>query len=87
MFPKNFMFSTENFGNFTFALDFYKDGSYKQPYISNDYPVPKSISDQIHIQYSVDTSNTDIVIRAKTCRATPTNKPYDQPQYVFIDDG
>ncbi len=80
-------FPTENFGNFTFAMDFHKDASYEQAYNDDDYPISKSLSDQIYVQYSVDTSNSDVVIRAKTCRATPTNKPYDQPQYVFIDDG
>ena len=68
-------------------MEFYKDSSYGQAYIDDDYPVSKSLSDQIYVQYSVDTSNSDIVIRAKTCRATPTNKPYDQPQYPFIEDG
>ena len=81
------MCSTEKGSNFTITMDFYKDKSYEQPYINDDYPVPKSISDQIYIQYSVDSGNTDIVVRAKTCRATPTIKPHDQPQYVFIDDG
>ncbi|XP_028403908.1 ZP domain-containing protein-like [Dendronephthya gigantea] len=78
----------ENFGNLTFLMKFYKDSSYQQSYIDDDYPVSKSLSDRIHVQYSVDSSSkSDIVIRAKTCRATPTNKPYDQPQHVFIDEG
>jgi hypothetical protein len=81
------IFSIENVGNFTFEMDFYKDASYEQTYTEDDYPVSKSLSDLIYVQYSVDTSNSDIGIRAQACRATPTNKPYDQPQYVFIDDG
>jgi hypothetical protein len=44
---------------------------------SEKYPAFKSFEDRIHIQYGLNTSNTDIVVRAETCRATPSSKPYD----------
>ncbi|XP_028394865.1 uncharacterized protein LOC114519007 [Dendronephthya gigantea] len=74
-------------GNFTLTLGVFKGGDYRESYTSQDYPVAKSLSDNLYIQYSVNTSNLDLVVRAETCRATPTNRPYDTPQYVFIDDG
>ena len=77
----------EGGGNFTFAMDFYKSSSFAEPYTIYDYPVFKHLSDSIYIQYSVDTSSSDLVVHAETCRATPTNRPYDNPQYVFIANG
>ena len=68
-------------------MDVFRKSDYRESYTSQDYPVVKSLSDNLYIQYSVNTSNPDIVVRAETCRATPTNRPYDSPQYVFIDDG
>ena len=74
-------------GNFTLRMDVFKSIDYRQPYASQDYPVFKSLSDNLYIQYSINTSNPNLVVRAETCRATPTNRPYDTPQYVFIADG
>ena len=74
-------------GKFTFAIDFYKSISFVEPYTTYDYPVFKHLSDFIYIQYSVNTSSADLVVYAETCRATPTNRPYDYPQYVFIANG
>jgi hypothetical protein len=74
-------------GNFSLIMDVFKDIDYRQPYASQDYPVFKSLSDNLYIQYSINTSNPNLVVRAETCRATPTNRPYDTPQYVFIADG
>ncbi|XP_028394866.1 deleted in malignant brain tumors 1 protein-like [Dendronephthya gigantea] len=74
-------------GNFSLTFDVFKSSDFRQPYTAQDFPIFKSLSDNLYIQYSVNTSNSDLVVRAKTCRATPTNRPYDSPQYVFIDDG
>ncbi|XP_028394920.1 ZP domain-containing protein-like [Dendronephthya gigantea] len=74
-------------GNFSLSMDVFTSWNYRDSYTSQDYPVLKSLSDNLYIQYSVNTSNSDLVVRAETCRATPTNRPYDTPQYVFIDDG
>ncbi len=68
-------------------MDVFKSSDYRQPYTSQDYPVSKTLSDRLYVQYAIDTSNPNLVVRAETCRATPTNKPYDSPQYVFIADG
>ena len=57
------------------------------PSSSEQYPAFKSFEDRINIQYGISVNNSDIVARAETCRATPTNKPYDTPQYEFISDG
>ena len=77
----------EGGGNFTFAMDFYKSSFFAQPYTFDNYPVFKRLSDFIYIQYSINTSSADLVVHAETCRATPTNRPYDNPQYVFIANG
>ena len=53
---------------------------------SEQYPAFKSFEDRINIQYGISSSNTDIVVRAETCRATPSNKPYDTPQYLIISE-
>jgi hypothetical protein len=74
-------------GNFSLTMDVFKNFNYLQSYRSQDYPVFKSLSDNIYIQYSINTINSNLVVRAETCRATPTNRPYDTPQYVFIADG
>ena len=74
-------------GNFSLSLDVFESSNYRQPYTTQDYPVLKSLSDYLYIQYYINTSNSDLVVRAETCRATPTNQPYDSPQYVFISDG
>ena len=74
-------------GNFTVTIDFFKSNAFREAYTTNDYPVFKRLSQNIYIQYSINTSNPDLVVRAETCRATPSNKPYDSPQYVFIADG
>ncbi|CAB4040963.1 Hypothetical predicted protein [Paramuricea clavata] len=68
-------------------MDVFNSINYRQPYTSQDYPVLKSLSDNLYIQYSINASKSDLVVRAETCRATPTNRPYDTPQYVFIADG
>jgi hypothetical protein len=54
---------------------------------SEQYPAFKSFEDRIHIEYGVSTQNGDIVVRAETCRATPTTKPFDTPHYEFISEG
>ena len=64
----------------------YSDGGFLSS-TSEQYPAFKSFSDRINIQYGVDTKNPDIVVRAESCRATPSNKPNDTPQYVFISEG
>ena len=74
-------------GNFSLSIDVFKSSEYRQKYTSQDYPVFKRLSDNLYIQYSVNTSNPNLVVRAETCRATPTNRPYENPQYVFIADG
>ncbi|CAB4006010.1 deleted in malignant brain tumors 1 -like, partial [Paramuricea clavata] len=74
-------------GNFSLIIDVFKSIDYRQPYAPQDYPVFKSPSENLYIQYSINTSNPNLVVRAEMCRATPTNKPYDTPQYVFIADG
>ena len=68
-------------------MDVFKSSEYRQSYISRDYPVPKSLSDNLYIQYNINTNNSNLVVRAETCRATPTNQAHDRPQYVFISDG
>ncbi|XP_028413546.1 ZP domain-containing protein-like [Dendronephthya gigantea] len=73
-------------GNFTVKLGSYTDAGFLSS-SSEDYPAFKSFSDRINIQYYVDTQNPDIVVRAETCRATPSSKSYDTPQYEFMSGG
>lgn len=70
-------------------MNVFKNSDYIEPYASQEYPVAKSLSDGLYIQYSINVSviNTDLVVRAETCRATATNRPYDSPHYDFIVDG
>ena len=74
-----------NQGNFSVSMGSFSDSGFLSS-TSEQYPVFKSIEDRINIQYSVSTRNTDIVVRAETCRATPTNNPYDRPQYMIISE-
>ncbi|XP_046855863.1 deleted in malignant brain tumors 1 protein-like isoform X4 [Xenia sp. Carnegie-2017] len=72
-----------NLGNFTVELGSFADVQFS-PSSFEQYPVFKGSQDRINIQYGVRTVNTDIVVRAESCHATPTNKPYDTPQYSII---
>jgi hypothetical protein len=72
-------------GNFTVNLGSFTDAGFLST-SSEQYPVFKSFEDRINIEYGISTSNTDIVVRAETCRATPSSKPYDTPQYEFISE-
>jgi hypothetical protein len=81
------LFSIGGEGNFSLSMDVFKSSAYRQQYSSQDYPVLKHLSDNLYIQYSINTSNPNLVVRAETCRATTSNKPYESPQYVFIADG
>lgn len=80
------MFILGNLGNFTVVMGSFVDDSFLSS-SSEQYPVFKSFEDRINIQYGINVNNSDIVVRAETCRATPTNKPYETPQYEFISDG
>ena len=74
-------------GNFSLSLDVFKSSDYGQAYTPQDYPVLKSLSDYLFIQYYLNSSDPNLVVHAETCRATPTNQAYASPQYVFISDG
>ncbi|XP_028413548.1 ZP domain-containing protein-like [Dendronephthya gigantea] len=73
-------------GNFTVNMGSYSDSGFLSP-SSEQYPAFKSFSERINIEYGVDTQNPDIVVRAESCRATPSIQPYDTPQYEFISEG
>lgn len=68
-------------------MDVFKNSDYRQAYTPQDYPVLNSLSDNLYIQYYISSSNSNLVVRAETCWATPTNQPYARPQYVFIAEG
>ena len=78
-------FFSGNLGNFSVSMGSFSDSGFLSS-TSEQYPVFKSFEDRINIQYGVSTRNTDIVVRAETCHATPSNKPYDNPQYVIISE-
>ena len=84
--PKPFIEVEESdIGEFTVNLDSFSDDGFLSP-TSEQYPAFKSFEDRIHIQYGLNSSNADIVVRAETCRATPSSKPDDTPQYEFISE-
>ncbi|XP_046855908.1 CUB and zona pellucida-like domain-containing protein 1 [Xenia sp. Carnegie-2017] len=72
-------------GDFVLELGSFSNNDFSSS-SSDQYPVFKSIRDRIYIQYSIDTANSNIVVRAESCHATPTNKAYNQPQYQIIKD-
>ncbi|XP_046838979.1 oncoprotein-induced transcript 3 protein-like, partial [Xenia sp. Carnegie-2017] len=72
-------------GNFTVELRSFANAEFLSS-SSEQYPVFKSFQDRIYVQYRVITANSDIVVRAESCHATPTNKAYDTPQYQIIQD-
>lgn len=76
---------TGDLGNFTVNMGSFTDSGFLSS-SSEQYPAFKSFEDRINIQYGIATSNTDIAVRAETCHATPSSKPYDTPQYVFISE-
>lgn len=89
LFIKKYVFHylADAYGNFTLSMDIFQSYSFSNVYTVDDYPVFKSLADHLYIQYAINTTNVDLVVHAETCRATPTNRPYDSPQYVFIDNG
>ena len=74
-------------GNFTLSMEVFKGSDFREPYTPQDHPVSKTLSDRLYIQYFVNSTNPNLVVRAETCRATPINAPHNTPQYVFIADG
>lgn len=74
-------------GMMTLSMELFKTDSYIDSYWIDDYPVHGNFSKNIYIQYAVNTTCADVMVRAVSCRATPTNKPYDTPQFVFITHG
>ena len=75
-----------SYGNFSFALDMFRDGTYQTPYLATDFPVDVKVGDVVYMAGSVDTVN-GLDVFPKDCYATPSENPNDQTQYALIEDG
>ena len=74
------------FGDLTFKFDVFRTSSYSTPYANGEFPVEVTLDDYLHFEYSVE-SSADLVIFAKTCKATPEPSFYSSPHYLFIENG
>lgn len=83
----HFTASEGGYGNFTFTMDLFKTGRYLTPFSYNDYPITVHLRDQLFLQLTVQSYQSNLVLFVDTCKATPTPDPYSVPQYVFLQRG
>ncbi|XP_027056484.1 uncharacterized protein LOC113683445 [Pocillopora damicornis] len=83
----HFTASEGGYGNFTFTMDLFKTGRYLTPFSYNDYPITVHLRDQLFLQLTVQSHQSNLVLFVDTCKATPTPDPYSVPQYVFLQRG
>ena len=81
------LFLTGGYGNFTFTMDMFKTNNYYTPYSYDDYPITVSLLDRLFIQIAVESFQSNLVVFADTCKATPSSDPYSVPQYIFLQRG
>ncbi|KAL9955740.1 hypothetical protein ACROYT_G037108 [Oculina patagonica] len=81
------MFNDEGRGNFTMALDMFSDSDFATPYSGNDFPVEVQIQQPLFFEVSVTTGDSQLLIRADHCYATPTQDRNSLVKYDLIQDG
>ncbi|KAL9988076.1 hypothetical protein ACROYT_G002476 [Oculina patagonica] len=85
---KNYVTSSEGgYGNFTFTMDLFKSSNYYTPYNFHDYPITVNLQDRLFVQIAVEAPQSNLVVFADTCKATPSTDPYSVPQYIFLQRG
>ena len=74
------------YGNFSFTLNMFRDGTYNTQYKAEDYPVDVKVGDLVYMAGSVTTVNgLDVLL--KDCYATPVADPNDPIKYSLIENG
>ncbi|XP_006819256.1 scavenger receptor cysteine-rich domain-containing protein DMBT1-like [Saccoglossus kowalevskii] len=82
------VFLTETgYGNFSFTLDFYPDGSYNEPYSDEEYPIEVSLGQILFVGAAVETNLDDLELFLATCKATPSEDADHSIQYAIIENG
>ncbi|KAL9988075.1 hypothetical protein ACROYT_G002475 [Oculina patagonica] len=85
---KNYVTSSEaGYGNFTFTMDLFKSSNYYTPFNFDDYPITVNLQDRLFVQIAVESPQSNLVVFADTCKATPSTDPYSVPQYIFLQRG
>lgn len=76
----------ESFGNFTFEMNMFKSGQFRESY--SEYPIgPLDVGSQIFLQVTVTSNDSGLVSFVEECKATPSADYNDQVQYTFIEEG
>ena len=68
-------------------MGLYRSAEYLKPYDVSEYPVNIDPFGQLYCQAKLDTSDSDLILRADMCVATPSMDPSHSVQYKFIDNG
>lgn len=77
---------TESFGNFTFEMNLFKTGDFREHY--TEYPVgPVDVGTDIFLQVAVKSNDTGVIVFVDECKATATPNYDDEMQFVFLEDG
>ncbi|XP_072039119.1 scavenger receptor cysteine-rich domain-containing protein DMBT1-like [Amphiura filiformis] len=82
-----FEFTQVSYGNFTYYLEIYQDGSFAVPYDPVDYPVAVNIGRDLFMAGRIDTTGDDLELFIDTCWGTPSSDPLDATNYTIIDSG
>lgn len=73
------------YGNFTFLMDMYKTGEYKDAV--DAYPYEVLLGQKLFFKVEVKSKDSKLVLFIKTAKATPTAEFNNNDNYVFIEDG
>ncbi|XP_001628545.3 uncharacterized protein LOC5507923 isoform X1 [Nematostella vectensis] len=73
------------FGNFSYSMAMYKSERYESAY--NKYPVYIRSNYPVYLEVAVTSNDTDLVLFADTCYATPSKDPDDKQRYTFLEEG
>ncbi|KAI8499304.1 hypothetical protein Bbelb_230680 [Branchiostoma belcheri] len=85
--PGGLEFTEVGFGTLSIRLDMFHSQHYLQPYTVTEYPVHKSLRDNLYFQLQVEGHSQRLSILALSCKATMSPNKDDALQYALIDDG
>ncbi|XP_019635462.1 PREDICTED: uncharacterized protein LOC109478376 [Branchiostoma belcheri] len=85
--PGGLEFTEVGFGTLSIRLDMFHSQHYLQPYTVNEYPVHKSLRDNMYFQLQVEGHSQHLSILALSCKATMSPNKNDALQYALIDGG
>ena len=80
-------FNVKGRGNFTMTLNMFPDSDFATPYSQKDMPVAVKIQQPLFFEVSVLSGDSQLLIGAQRCYATPTQHRNSSAGYNFIQNG